>query len=91
DLAKRIQEMRREWHEREERFGDRIYDVVEGVPRKKDEQEGGSLLGKRFREVVAGTAKKTFNPDWNTKNLGFDTWIVAIVIALVLFIFLVLR
>jgi len=91
DLAKRIQEMRREWHEREGRFGDRIYDVVEGVPRKKDEQEGGSLLGKRFREVVAGTAKKTFNPDWNTKNLGFDTWIVAIVIALVLFIFLVLR
>lgn len=90
ELAKRLVQIRREWREREERFEDRFYDVVEGVPRKKKEPEKEVPLGERFRNMVA-PAKKRFNPYWNTKNLGFDTWIVAIVIALILLVFLLSR
>ena len=90
ELAKRIQKARLEWHEREERLEDHIYDVIEGVPRERDKQKKQSL-GERIQEVLVRPTKRKFNPYWNTKNLGFDTWIVAIVIALILFVFLVLR
>ncbi|HKM43542.1 MAG TPA: hypothetical protein VJZ70_06075, partial [Limnochordia bacterium] len=92
-LANRVRELAREWYEKERSLGNQLYDVVEGVPFQKDEEEKEQQethLGDRIDKVV-GTAKKKFDPFWNTKNLGFDTWIVAIVIALILLVFLLAR
>ena len=91
ELKRRIQKVRQEWQEREERLEERIYDVVEGVPRGEAKEEGKKSLDERVRELADWAATRKFNPYWNTKNLGFDAWIVAIVIALILFVFLVLR
>lgn len=67
EITKWIKKTRRDWQEKEKRFGERIHEAVVGVARKKS------------------------NPYWNTKNLGFDTWIVALVIVLILFVFLLAR
>lgn len=92
EVGKRVREIRREWHEREERFEDSVYDVIDGVSRKKDGQKNETPLGGRLREKMVGTAKKRFSFDWrNTNNLGFDILIAVIVMALVLFVFLLLR
>ncbi len=91
ELSRRIQEIREEWHKREELIEDRIYDVVEGIPRGNTEEKTKKSLEERVRELAEWSAARKFNPYWNTKNLGFDAWIVAIVIALTLFVFLVMR
>lgn len=91
ELAKRIQRIRQEWHEREEQLEDRIYDVIEGVSREGHEQRKQTSFIEEIQKVLTRPVKRKFNPYWNTKNLGFDTWIVAIVIALILFVFLILR
>ena len=91
ELAKRVQRIRQDWQEREEHMEDRIYDVIEGVSRRGDGERKQTSLLEEIQEALKRPVKRKFNPYWNTKNLGFDTWIVAIVIALILFVFLVLR
>ncbi|NLL49078.1 MAG: NADH dehydrogenase [Firmicutes bacterium] len=91
ELAKRVQRIRQDWQEREEHMEDRIYDVIEGVSRRGDGERKQTSLLEEIQEALKRPVRRKFNPYWNTKNLGFDTWIVAIVIALILFVFLVLR
>ena len=57
----------------------------------RDLHEKEKLFGRRIYEAILGKTRRKFNPYWSTKNLGFDTWIVAIVIALILFVFLIAR
>jgi len=91
ELAKRVQRIRQDWQEREEHMEDRIYDVIEGVSRRGGGERKQTSLLEEIQEALKRPVKRKFNPYWNTKNLGFDTWIVAIVIALILFVFLILR
>ena len=91
EITKWIQRARRDWQEKEARFEDRIYDVVDGVPRKPQRPEEERSLDERLRRTLEGITRRKFNPYWTTKNLGFDTWIVAMVIALILFVFLLAR
>ena len=58
---------------------------------KSDIQVKEKLLGQRIHEILVVQTRERFNPYWSTKNLGFDTWIVALVIALILFAFLIAR
>ena len=69
ELSRRIQEIREEWHKREELIEDRIYDVVEGIPRGNTEEKTKKSLEERVRELAEWSAARKFNPYWNTKNL----------------------